>query len=320
MIKFGISRTEAILTLTCYTIGLAFGPLFIAPLSELYGRRWVYIITASCLFAFTGSASGAHNFTTLLVCRFFAGFLGSAAVATGPGTIGDIWGFGTTGAIVGLFFILGPFLGPSLGPLAGAYILSGHDNNWRWTQYLLLVLGTPICLGTYTMQETSKGQILRKRPRDVDVIPFRESVQFSVVRPVKMLLTEPIVLTLTIYTAFAYAMIFSYFGSASYVLQLEYRFDLRKVGLSFISVIIGYLLSLVIFIVFEKTLYARALKAGNGYAAPEHRLYVAMAGSVLLPTGLFWFVPKFSSLFLLFDTKPRLGTHGRHIQEATGLH
>lgn len=293
-IQFNISRTKAILTLTCYTLGLAFGPLFIAPLSELYGRRWVYIITSSCLLAFTGGASAAHNFATLLVCRFFAGFLGSAAVAIGAGTIGDVWGFGKTGVLVGLGFILGPFLGPSLGPLAGAYVLYHHDNNWRWTMYLLLILGAPICVGTYIMQETSKERILRKElePLDRSKIdrPFHTFLQFSVVRPVKMLCTEVIVFSLTIYTAFAYAMIFSYFGSASYVLQLEYGFNLRKVGLNFISVIIGYILSLLMFVVIDKTIYARVLKAGNGYAAPEHRLYIAMTGSVLLPAGLFWSV------------------------------
>ncbi|KAL4892960.1 putative MFS polyamine transporter [Aspergillus ambiguus] len=294
-VEFNTSRTESTLTLTLYTLGIAFGPIFVAPLSEILGRKWVFVITASCLFAFTGAAAGAQTFATLLICRSLAGFLGSAGVATGAGTISDVWALGRTGGIVSLFFILGPFLGPSLGPLAGAYILHDHHNDWRWTQYLLLILGAPIVLGTLLMRETAKNRILRKAPkaekdnesRD-QRMTFSQIMRFSVGRTLKMLCNEAIVLSLTIYTAFAYAVTFSYFGSAMYVLQLEYSFDFRHAGLSFISVIIGYMMAIISFLVFDRTLYAKALRAAGGDPAPEHRLYAGMMGSVLLPVGLFW--------------------------------
>ncbi|KAB8227956.1 putative MFS polyamine transporter [Aspergillus alliaceus] len=294
-IEFNVGRTESILTLTLYTLGIALGPAFIAPLSETLGRKWVYVITALCLLAFTGGAAAAQNLSTLLICRFLAGFLGSAGVATGAGTIGDVWALGRTGGIVSLFFILGPFLGPSLGPLAGAYILHNRQGDWRWTQYLLLILGAPIFLGTLVMRETMKEQILRKSDRAVAVnergsqtTTFTQIMRYSIVRPVQMLYNEAIVLSLTIYTAFAYAVTFSYFGSATYVLQLEYGLDLREAGLGFISVVIGYLMAIVTFIMFDRTLYAKAIQAANGNPAPEHRLYTGMVGSVLLPVGLFW--------------------------------
>ncbi|KAF7589403.1 hypothetical protein BBP40_004306 [Aspergillus hancockii] len=273
---FNVSRTESILPLTLYTLGLALGPLVIAPLSEYLGRKWIYVITSSFLLAFTGGAAAAQNFSTLLVCRFLAGFLGSAGVAIGAGTLGDIWAFGKVGGIVSLFFILGPFLGPSFGPLAGAYILYNHDNNWRWTQYLLLMIGAPILLGTVLMRETSKDRILQQTGQKAiggssQATSLGKTLQLALVRPVKMLFTETVVLSLALYTAFAYAMVFSYFGSASYVLRVDYGFTLREVGLNFVSVIIGYILALVMFIVFEQTLHARALKAG----VVRHRLYGA---------------------------------------------
>jgi MFS family permease len=244
---FNVSRTESILLLTLYTLGLAFGPVVIAPLSEYFGRKWIYVTTSSFLLAFTGGAAAAQNFTTLLVCRFLAGFLGSAGVA--------IWAFGKVGGIVSLFFILGPFLGPSFGPLAGAYILYNHDKDWRWTQYLLLMIGAPILFGTVLMRETSKQGILQSAGRKAISGPsqptlFGKMIQAAMVRPVRMLCTETVVRLLTLYTAFAYAMVFSYFGSASYVLQLDYGFSLREVGLNFISVIIGYILALFMSIVF----------------------------------------------------------------------
>ncbi|CAI0654071.1 unnamed protein product [Colletotrichum noveboracense] len=102
-----------------------------------------------------------------------------------------------------------------------------------------------------------------------------------------MLFTEIIVSSLAIYSAFAYAMIFSYFASCSYILQKLYGFNLREVGLSFISIIIGYILATVMYGVFDARFRGPALKAGT--ATPEQRLYAALVGSVLLPVGLFWY-------------------------------
>jgi MFS family permease len=103
-----------VLPLTLYTLGIAFGPLFIAPLSETLGRRWVYIGTCTCFLAFTAGAGASNTFASLLVCRFFAAFLGSAGVAMGGGTVADIWALEKAGGSAALFFILGPFLGPTL--------------------------------------------------------------------------------------------------------------------------------------------------------------------------------------------------------------
>lgn len=297
---FSVSRTASILTLTLYTLGIAFGPMLIAPLSELVGRRWIYITTITFFLAFAGGSGGAQNFGTLLVCRCLTGLLGSAGIAIGAGTVADIWPLGKEGGIAGLFFILGPFLGPTLGPLAGAYILRDHDNNWRWTQWLLVMMGAPIWVGSILMRETSKRLIQQslesKEARKVSrTVPLWTSVgrtlRIAILRPVRMLLTDIIVFSLTLYSAFTYAMIFSYFGSSSYILQLYYGFDEQQVGLSFLSVIIGYLLAAFIFGLFDKTLYARAChKAPKGIAAPEHRLYAGMVGSIVLPIGLFWCV------------------------------
>ena len=40
---FQVSRTAAILSLTLYVLGLAFGPVLAAPISETYGRSIVYV-------------------------------------------------------------------------------------------------------------------------------------------------------------------------------------------------------------------------------------------------------------------------------------
>ena len=179
--------------------------------------------------------------------------------------------------------------------MAGAYVLREYEERWRWSQWVVLMVGAPIYLGILCMKETSKAQILKpKRLARILTAAHawertKHHLRNGVLRPTKMLISEPIVLSLTIYTAYAYAMIFSFFGSLPYVLELDYGFDSRQVGLAFISVIIGYLLATIMFGIFDSTLYAKARTAAGGLPAPEHRLYSGLVGSIFIPIGLFWY-------------------------------
>ena len=83
--QFNVSRTVAILPLSLYVFGYIFGPLVAAPISELYGRRNVYWGTIPFLLIFTGVAGSATNIEQLIIGRFLAGVLGSAALAIGAG-------------------------------------------------------------------------------------------------------------------------------------------------------------------------------------------------------------------------------------------
>ena len=137
------------------------------------------------------------------------------------------------------------FLGPALGPLAAAYILEEYNQQRRYSQLVIFMVGAPIYLGILCMKETSKAQILKPKQQLGSFTVAhawartKHHLRNGVLRPTKMLITEPIVLSLCVYTAYAYAMIFSFFGSLDYVLQLEYGFNMRQVGLAFISPIIG---------------------------------------------------------------------------------
>lgn len=295
MTEFNISRTEALLSGTLYMLGLAFGPLILAPLSEFIGRRWLYLVTSSSIIVFAAGSGAAQNFATHLICRSLCGFLGSAGIAIGAGTILDVWGKGQkAGRMARLLFVCGPFLGPSLGPLAGAYVMHEHHGDWRWTQWTVALIGAPIWILILFMKETADFRIQHsaKHSGRFGMVQLALlTLKAAVVRSMTMLTTEAIAISVTLYTGYAYAVVFSFFASATYVYALDYNFNSRQIGLSFISVVIGYCLAAVMHIVIEMTLYARAVRqAPNGHPAPEHRLYAAMAGSIFLPTGLFWFV------------------------------
>ncbi|KIW12850.1 hypothetical protein PV08_08037 [Exophiala spinifera] len=293
MTEFNVNRTQALLPGTVYMVGLAFGPLIMAPLSEFVGRRWLYIVTSSSIVAFAAGSGAAQTFATLLSCRFLCGLLGSAGIAIGAGTILDLWGIAEAGGLARLLFILGPFLGPTMGPLVGAYVMHDHHGDWRWTQWVVALIGAPIWILVLFMKETSGARIQHraKHPGRFGIVGLALStLKESTLRSTRILTTEAIAISLTLYTGYGYAVVFSFFASAAYVFTLDYDFNSRQVGLSLMSVVIGYFVAAVVHIIVQKTLYARAIQqAPNGIPAPEHRLYTAMAGSIFLPIGLFWY-------------------------------
>lgn len=62
-----------------------------APLSELYGRRWLYHCN-TVLFALTSFACGKSTSLGMLIAfRFLSGLAGSCPVTIGSGTIADLF-------------------------------------------------------------------------------------------------------------------------------------------------------------------------------------------------------------------------------------
>jgi hypothetical protein len=69
--EFGTSTTLVTMGLTTYLLGLAAGTLVFAPMSELYGRRMVYIVGLTCWAILIIPAGVAKSLTTIIVVRFF---------------------------------------------------------------------------------------------------------------------------------------------------------------------------------------------------------------------------------------------------------
>lgn len=114
--QFHISQEVAIVGVSLYVLGFAIGPLLWAPLSEMYGRRSIFIISFTCMTVFTVGAACAQSIAALLVLRFFAGATGASIMTNGPGVIADMFNVSQRGLATGVF-AMAPFLGPALGKL-----------------------------------------------------------------------------------------------------------------------------------------------------------------------------------------------------------
>lgn len=279
-----------------------------APVSETFGRRIVYLFLFPPSLLFTLGAALTSSFATLCVCRFLAGMLGSGCLAVGAGTNSDLWAPRSRAAASSIF-LLAPFLGPALGPPVGSF--ASMKKGWRWTQYSVLFIGLFSWIFSLAQSETYKRIILQKRAKKLGLLPppnplppgfarIKFIMTVTILRPVRMMFTEPIVAYFSIYTAFNFSVLFAFFAAFPLVFQSPYpeiqiyHFNSGESGLVFLGIGLGCVLATFIFLLVDRLTYRRKMtqRAAQGdhtQLPPEERLYSAMIGAFLLPISLFWF-------------------------------
>jgi hypothetical protein len=70
-----------------------------------------------------------------------------------------------------------------------------------------------------------------------------------------ILFTESLVFYLSIYTAFGFVMLFSFFGSYPLVFMEVYHFNMKGTGLAFLGILVGFIFAVITFAVLDKTVY-----------------------------------------------------------------
>jgi hypothetical protein len=122
MRTFGIeSKTLVVLGITTYLCGLALGSIILAPLSEMYGRRPVYLIAVAAFTILIIPCALSNNLAQILVMRFFGAIAGAAMISNAPGTVSDIVSDDYR-ALAFSIWSIGPMNGPVVGPLVSLAI------------------------------------------------------------------------------------------------------------------------------------------------------------------------------------------------------
>jgi MFS family permease len=104
------SRVYGAWVLSVYVLGFAFGPLLVAPLSELYGRLPAYHVFNTLFLVFVIACAVADSIGSLTGFRFLAGLAASCPLTLGAGTIADTITPNRRGIIVSVWTI-GPLFG-----------------------------------------------------------------------------------------------------------------------------------------------------------------------------------------------------------------
>ncbi|KAH6988467.1 major facilitator superfamily domain-containing protein [Ilyonectria destructans] len=296
MQEFSVSSTVALLPLTMYVLGLGLGPVLGGPLSETIGRYPIYAGSMPLGAVFAVGAGFSHTFGVLCFCRFMSGLCWGPVLAVASGSLTETFRPKRRGTVSAVFILM-PFLGPGLGPVIGSILVNRHG--WRSTQWALALLSV-FCIVTVALtEETFRPAIMRRivkqRGGRIEHSPLwktrvKELVFVSVVRPLRMLVVEPIVLFLCLYVSAEFGTLFSFFAAVPYTFGMVYHFDIEQSGLVFASIIIGCCLGLFTIILCDLLIYRKqAARYALTKTPPEHRLYSAMIGSFGPPVALFWF-------------------------------
>lgn len=286
---------------TGFVIMLGIGPLILAPLSETFGRRPLYLVCFSAFTLLQIPSALAPNIETLIAMRTIAGFFGSVGIANGGGTISDMCGPDERASLFG-WYLLGPLLGPTLGPLFGGLIV--QRLGWRWIFWVLtIVCGANTLAGYIFLRETYAPVILAHRRQEKekeegtshkytykgeDTRPLGKKMINSFTRPLRILV-QPIVLTMSTFQAIIFATTYSIYTNMQPIYQGEYGFNTEQVGLLYLGPGIGFLVAVWFLVPRIDQVWKYLADKNDGKGRPEFRLPLANIGSVLIPASLFWF-------------------------------
>ncbi len=117
----------------------------------------------------------------------------------------------------------------------------------------------------------------------------RVLLKLAVVRPVMMLVFQPIVLLMSLYTAVVFGYMFLLFTTFSAVFEETYHFSESIVGLSYLGLGIGMFIGLIGFSRISDATLKRKAKEGDGEMKPEYRLPLMIYASLVLPIGFFMY-------------------------------
>jgi multidrug resistance protein len=195
-----------------------------APLSEMVGRKPVYVATLLVAVIFEIPCAVAPNIGTLIVCRALDGLAFSAPMTLVGGTLADLWKNEERGVPMAAFSAA-PFLGPTVGPLVGGFLFDAAG--WRWLYWIQLILsGIAWCMITFTVPETYTPTLLKARAeklrkiendpkyvteQELDTRPLGEKLRIFLIRPLQLLILEPIVMCLAIYMSVLYGLLYMFF-------------------------------------------------------------------------------------------------------------
>ncbi|KAK7753060.1 hypothetical protein SLS62_005010 [Diatrype stigma] len=312
--EFGIGDETARLGLSLYILGLALGPMFLAPLSEVFGRNGIYANSYAIFLVFLAGTALAPSVPVFMVLRFFSGLFAAVTIANFGGTIADLYPHAETGLAMSIYLWAATCGSPS-----GFFILSAvaQTHGWRTVFWALLGINGSLWLVLVAAlwgNETRHTTILRKeakriakrRRQDTEnenglsspatlITPKhrspKEVLHVALTRPFRFLSTEAIVVFGALYNGFLYGLSFLFNVVFVQVFGRERGFGTFGVGCAFLGIAAGISLGPLTNL-WQEHYYQRAVATrgiGGGANVPEARVQLAKVAALVFPASIFWF-------------------------------
>lgn len=280
------------------------GPLVLAPLSEIYGRR-VVLSGANWFFVvWQIGCALAPNLPAIIIFRFLAGCGGSGCLTLGAGVIADLFPVHQRGAATSLWS-MGPLMGPVVGPIVGGFV--GQDLGWRWIFWILLIAGAVMSFGiecfnketyapvllrwktTRLARELGRSDLRSALDPENYGVSLSRSLKLGLKRPMVLLFRSPIVLVLATYMSLVYSLLYLFFTTIPTVFEDQYGFSPGITGLVYIGLGVGFFSGLFIAAMTSDRILMRLAAKNSGKLEPEMRLPLLLFWACVLPISFFWY-------------------------------
>ncbi|KAF2709802.1 MFS general substrate transporter [Pleomassaria siparia CBS 279.74] len=320
--EWHVSSVAALVGITTFTTGFGIAPMVLAPLSEINGRRPVFI-ASGILFVICQLCTGlTRSYPGMLVVRFFVGVGGSTFSTMVGGVVSDIYHTEDRNKPMALFSG-GALFGTGFGPFICGYI--AQNTTWRWIFYMqAITCSIMVAIITIVFKETRGSVILSRKAaclnkyyesreavgyygfnmmdlntpgstvsqcirwkvkEDEERSSLTKMIGISLYRPFHLLVTEPVVFWFSLWVSFSWAVLYLTLAAIPLVFQRNHGFSLQQANTVFVAMCLGAIFATVLSIYQEKIAKAYGKLANN----PEGRLYFACVESACMPIGLFMF-------------------------------
>ena len=251
------SSFYSILVVSIWDLGEVFGPFFAAPLSEKFGRLPVFHIGNVLFLVFSVVSALSTNIHVLVALRFLNG-LTTTSMTLGPGIVRDCFPLEQRGVSIAVAIAI-PQVGPFAAPVIGGYLAEGLG--WRWCVWFVTILaGAAILASFFVVKETYRPVLLEKKARKLrtetgnSALKSRchdqwgkDSFWKSVLRPVRLLISSPIVFLLSIYNGLSFGMNYVILTVLSSVMQSQYGFSTSQTGLALLARGLGTIVGMLMY-------------------------------------------------------------------------
>ncbi|OKL60247.1 hypothetical protein UA08_04578 [Talaromyces atroroseus] len=297
-----LGESKAQIAFSIFVLGQAFGPFVIAPLSEVFGRKPVWI-TFNLFYIFWNSLCPVgKSQAVLIIGRLLSGAGGSCGVILSGPIMADMFhqkDRGKSLAIASMFPYLGPALGPIVGGIVSQYV------SWPWLFWVMSIFdAVVVAFGVVIVKETCKPVLLRRKTghdkggNAIDLSPSEDGLlsrmRARLQRPLLLLGTRPIIqiTALVIGLGFGiYILVLSFFAT---LFVDQYHQSTTDSSLQYIAIALGSTLATQAGGQLMDAIFARLrdrLPEGSALREtppPEFRVPIMVIGALLSPIGLFW--------------------------------
>jgi len=225
----GVSHQVATLGLSIYVLGLAFGPMSLAPLSEYFGRRPVYVYSYAVFLLLLLGTTFMESLAGFLVLRLFSGYFASVTISNFGGTIADLFHHHDTGPAMS-WFLWAATGGSPTGFVLFSLVAPGRSWHgvFRIMFFVCFAFWAILTAALYIIGETRHSVVLHHRAkaarestgdRSLDVpaeIKHRGPTQLfgtTLTRPFRFLASEAIVQFGALYNGYLYGLSFLFNGA-----------------------------------------------------------------------------------------------------------